>query len=590
MRYLHRPSISTIRSFWNDERGIILPYVAITIAAMVGVGALALDGARLASLQTQTQAAADALAIAGARELNQQSGAQARARAAIGALVSNSLTGMGTATIGAPTITFYSGLNAANSGFGGTAPTDDVDTRFVGISLSTTALPRILPVSTATYHGVAQSMAGFTSQPVCNAIVPLFICNPYETAGQTDAAATRALKTSLANAATLRKQLRLSLASTGPGQYGFLAPPSNCSGANCLRNEIMKTNTTTCYSDAGVTINSNFRNPASDGINVRFDIYSSPLTYASTNAPALNVRKGYFPKNTNKGDWCNAIVNADNQHPYYTTKPTFTKPIVATQGKVNKNSGSITSVLAADATSVAQLTSIGKPMVKDPPNNALASNAILSGASGTTLTLDQSNMANSNQNNDPMTVQWPTSALPRDASLVADNTLFMGDGNWDCTSYWKINHGTLAAPTGCTDSPPTISRYKVYRYEIENCSGCYADWSGNGLQSLKAPNNNGNGESGAPYCAIQSGGAGVDPSLNSAQPDRRILYAPIINCLAQATAVSNHNAPVASFGKFFITQPMQADGTDNLYGEMVGLACGGGDPAVTCYHQVQLFR
>jgi hypothetical protein len=51
------------------------------------------------------------------------------------------------------------------------------------------------------------------------------------------------------------------------------------------------------------------------------------------------------------------------------------------------------------------------------------------------------------------------------------------DVNWDCEA--------AAAPSGCTSSNPTISRYQVYCYEIAN--GYIDDWSGNGLADNSAP-------------------------------------------------------------------------------------------------------
>jgi Flp pilus assembly protein TadG len=53
------------RLFWDDTRGVILPYVTIMLVVVVGVAVLALDGARFMSLQTQLQNGADALALAG---------------------------------------------------------------------------------------------------------------------------------------------------------------------------------------------------------------------------------------------------------------------------------------------------------------------------------------------------------------------------------------------------------------------------------------------------------------------------------------------------------------------------------------------
>ena len=81
----------------------------------------------------------------------------------------------------------------------------------------------------------------------------------------------------------------------------------------------------------------------------------------------------------------------------------------------------------------------------------------------------------------------------------------------------------------------------------------------------------GTGEFGAPLCA--GAGNGVDTSTGGS--DRRIIYAAIVNCLAQGPFPSGSNAnnvPVAGFGKFFMTQPIFADGdsTRPLYGEFTG--------------------
>src|SRR5204863_1953998 len=120
--------------FWHDISGVILPYVTIMLVVFVGLGALALDGGRYMSMQTQMQGVADALALAGARELNQQAGARARATNAINNMVSNGLTGLGyngAITHAAPV--FYSALPVATAGFTGTAATSDLDAKFVAV-------------------------------------------------------------------------------------------------------------------------------------------------------------------------------------------------------------------------------------------------------------------------------------------------------------------------------------------------------------------------------------------------------------------------------------------------------------------------
>src|SRR5262245_53987846 len=77
------------RAFWDDTTGVTLPYVTIMLLVIVGLSVLALDGARLMSLQTQLQNGADALALAGAAELDRLPDAETRARTAIERLIDN---------------------------------------------------------------------------------------------------------------------------------------------------------------------------------------------------------------------------------------------------------------------------------------------------------------------------------------------------------------------------------------------------------------------------------------------------------------------------------------------------------------------
>src|SRR5437016_14075872 len=101
------------RSLWADTEGVILPYVTIMLVVIVGVSVLALDGARVVSLQTQLQAGADALSLAGAAELDQTSSAITRANLAIDNLVTNStLPGMGNQAVTVSSRRYLSSLPA----------------------------------------------------------------------------------------------------------------------------------------------------------------------------------------------------------------------------------------------------------------------------------------------------------------------------------------------------------------------------------------------------------------------------------------------------------------------------------------------
>jgi Flp pilus assembly protein TadG len=80
------------RNFLNLYRsndGAVAPLVALTLTALIAAGGIAFDYARMASLDTELQSAADQAALAAASQLDGESGACARAVAAAQNLVSN---------------------------------------------------------------------------------------------------------------------------------------------------------------------------------------------------------------------------------------------------------------------------------------------------------------------------------------------------------------------------------------------------------------------------------------------------------------------------------------------------------------------
>src|SRR5262249_39483292 len=196
------------RAFWNDTSGVILPYVTIMLVVIVGLSVLALDGARLMSLQTQLQNGADALALAGAAELDRLPDAQTRARTAIERLLANStLFGSGASrTIAVSNIKFYSRLpaNDASPMSAGTPATGPRDARFVSVTVRPVTLSMILPAalfggSNTITTARRSAVAGF-DQVVCG-VTPMYVCNPYETATMTYDQATEVLQHAAANPA-----------------------------------------------------------------------------------------------------------------------------------------------------------------------------------------------------------------------------------------------------------------------------------------------------------------------------------------------------------------------------------------------------
>lgn len=170
---------------------------------------------------------------------------------------------------------------------------------------------------------------------------------------------------------------------------------------------------------------------------------------------------------------------------------------------------------------------------------------------------------------------WPIGSPPQQATgLPLDRTWpfmdgRMGQGNWDFDTYWQVNHGSDGRPIPTFNGSPASNsnppnRYSVYRYEIEQ-----------GFVGDRSPG----GETGIPACY-----AGGDLS---GFPDRRVLYAAVINCVSLGLAGSaQSNVPVAAFGKLFLALPLQRSQTD-LYVETVGLVRPGDS---VNYDMVQLYR
>src|SRR5262245_6178037 len=480
------------RAFWNDTSGVILPYVTVMLVVIVGLSVLALDGARLMSLHTQLQNGADALALAGAAELDRLPDAETRARTAIQRLLSNStLFGSGARrTIAVSSIKFYSRLPASDASpmSAGTLATGPGNARFVLVTVRPVTLPTILPAAffggANTVRTAASAVAGF-DQVVCG-VTPIYVCNPYETAGMTYDEATEALQHAAANPSDQGRLMRLRQydgnAPYAAEDYGFLSSPTLGSDEMSLIDSIAVVRPAACFLQRGVNFRPGLVRSVREGFNVRFDIYEGSMSekYNDSNyRPAQNVRKGY---------------------------------VVASGGE-NQN---------ACATRRGANWPIGSP-----PDQV------------TGLPLDRT---------------WPYFGS-------------MGEGNWDFDTYWQVNHGDSEPPPilngGAASNADVPSRYRVYRYEIEQ--GHVADVSVGG-------------ESGAPTCYRGD---------LSGTLDRRILHAAIVNCQSlQLVGEVQSTVPVAAFGKLFLTLPLARSQTD-LYVELVGLVRPGDGVS---FDVVQLYR
>ena len=165
--------------------------------------------------------------------------------------------------------------------------------------------------------------------------------------------------------------------------------------------------------------------------------------------------------------------------------------------------------------------------------------------------------------------------LPRDACFESGACPNMGgrmgDGDWNCQEYWATNFGSNPPPPGCIGTP-SVSRYDVYRYEIDH--GLIANPSIGG-------------ETGAPQC-YNAGELGDDP-------DRRILYGAVLNCqeLDAEYGLSGSSSPplpVEAFAKFFLTEPVGSGSDQDIFAELVGIIEPGNSSAGLVRDIVQLYR
>jgi Flp pilus assembly protein TadG len=269
------------RSVWlGDASGAVAPTVALSLFALIGAGGIAFDYARLASMDSELQNAADQAALAAATQLDQESGAIARATAAAQNLLAN-LTLMandGNAanrSINIPTVLFYANKADAEANNGTDCPSTgaidptatgaDANARFVCVrTMDRVARYALTPVVAAISSGniSAMAVAGLGSA-ICK-VPPLMICNPNP--------GTEFPVTPGIGVKVVAHQQGQSWTS---GNFGFLNVGQSNNGAPDLLGAMAYQDATlTCQDvetgdvDTGATV------PAIDAANTRFDIYN----------------------------------------------------------------------------------------------------------------------------------------------------------------------------------------------------------------------------------------------------------------------------------------------------------------------------
>ena len=324
------------RSLRDDQSGIALIYLTVTLPIIIGFALLAVDVSRVYILNSSLQHGADAIALAMAAELDHTSDALTRAVRAKDNLVANP----------ADFTDSFSDIDGSSISyrFLKALPADDkdpildtatynasgyADANFVEVTVNPATYDTIFPASflnavnslTTTATAVAGMQAG-----ACN-VVPMFICNPVEPVGNSDAYRTTELMTHVNTASERRKLFELKAfpnsgqSQFSPGNFGYVQTPLG-PGARSLNDAIAQSVPGSCITLNGLTTKPGNTNVTNDAFNVRFDMYSGSFKGDdSATRPARNVRKSWQPAATGNNKACKPTEVTDLYTGGYTVGP-----------------------------------------------------------------------------------------------------------------------------------------------------------------------------------------------------------------------------------------------------------------------------
>lgn len=550
--------LCSVRGLLRSRSGAVAPTVALSLFGLIAAGGVAFDYARLASLDTELQDAADQAALAAAGQLDGQAGACARAAAAASSLITNKTyfannTGSTTGTsVEVPTtgvsdctgnsfIQFYKSYDRDTDTPGPPAD-DDSNAKIVVVSVKPRQTTYFLTPIVAAFHSGdigAQAVAALGSA-ICK-MPPVMICNPEETGGNT----------SFNPSDYVGDGLRLTSVGNGsgtwaPGNFGYLNTQSGVSGAPGLR-EALGWNSPPgeCVSTDGVDTKPGASVTVTDALNTRFDIYTNvSCPSGGTCSAAINSVKDVLrPANANGNNSC----TMHNQGWQLDTSGT---------GYYGQNV----------PTTISDLPVTTIPSAMGHPRDechAISQNGSCAGG----------RMGNG---------VWDANAYFRTNYVRTVATANGAAGSrWTATN-WQANTGLSPTaprlvPGTTTPNPAYASRYNVYVWETDH-RGQLVDGvtvlgpspvgaSGNTLVDYRKP-----------VCSpLQGYGSGLVP--NSTTPDRRRVSVAVVDCLANNVKGSSTGVPVEKWVDVFITEPSLArartsDG--DMYVEIIGESVAGG--------------
>jgi Flp pilus assembly protein TadG len=519
----------------ENTSGAVAPTVALSLFGLIAAGGIAFDYARMASMDTELQSAADHAALAAATQLDGRTGACDRARAAAVGMVSNQTLMANDGNGVAVTVTQGSGC-AANSTDGvrlyqdinhTTAATDDSNAKFVMVVVdSRTANYALTPVVGALSSGAisATAFAGL-NQAICK-VPPVMFCNPKES---TDPDFT------VAN--YIGDGMRLISndggGSYGPGNFGFLATNAG-NGASVLGKELgSSTVPGDCVQETGVTTDPGNMISVRDALNTRFGIYTSVNSACGSNGsscpPSANIRQDLLLRGNGAAFSQLGFVgsSAGNQKGWLEgTNPYPGSSNITTAG---------TSHIPLTDTEISKIDPMGYP-------------------------------------------EDACHSFKSDGTGTCANGL-IGDGNWDRYAYFKSNAGTSASYSAAETANPTTlnanlqswfgtttpTRYKVYQWEMANAATRLKSLNSSVSSSLTASPN---------PAKLAGEPTAITPS--STNGDRRVLSVAVINCTAEGLKGKTTDVAVQKWIDVFLVEPSEPrtvgvrTSNSDVYVEIIG--------------------
>ncbi|ODT91753.1 MAG: hypothetical protein ABS86_02165 [Sphingobium sp. SCN 64-10] len=282
---------SRLNAWVTATDGAVAPTVALSLVALIGIGGVAFDYARMAGMHSELQNAADQAALAAATQLDGKTDARSRATAAVTGIVSNlSRLADDKGAIAVPTVQFFQDQ-------GTTAATSDANARFVRVRVDGREVSYALtPIVGAFSSGLldATAMAGMGSA-VCK-VPPVMICNPAE-----------ATDPSFTVANYERKGLLLvGNGSWSPGNFGFLQGGEN-GNPGIVKAVGWVSLPFDCTPGTGVSTKpGNMGSTIADAFNTRFDVGDAGSCPSGGSCPASANSTKDLVKDDSKGN--NACV------------------------------------------------------------------------------------------------------------------------------------------------------------------------------------------------------------------------------------------------------------------------------------------